>query len=154
MKSNIIKALGSATLGITLLLGIGMTAVSTAQAQNQDDRYRRDQQDDRYRRDQNRNQDRDRRGRGDRGRGRSWDQYPNWGGSFQLRQTALNAGYNEGIKQGRDDLRHHRRYDFQRQGAFRNATKDYNSRDGDRELYRRYYREAYENGYRAGFDGY
>jgi hypothetical protein len=66
----------------------------------------------------------------------------------------LNAGYNEGIKQGRDDFRHHRRYDFQRNGAFRNATKDYNSRDGDRELYRRYYREAYQNGYQAGFNGY
>jgi len=66
----------------------------------------------------------------------------------------LNAGYNEGIKAGRDDFRHHRRYDFQRQGSYRNATKDYSSRDGDRELYRRYFREAYENGYKAGFNGY
>jgi hypothetical protein len=29
-------------------------------------------------------------------RGRDWDGYPNLGGSFDLRQTALNAGYNEG----------------------------------------------------------
>src|SRR6266446_7861220 len=138
MKSNFVKVFGSMTLGLALLLGLGITAVNTAQAQYQDDRYRRD-----------RSRDRDqRRGRGDRGRGRSWDQYPNWGGSFQLRQTALNAGYNEGIKKGRDDANHRRRYDFERQSAYRNATKDYSSRDGDRELYRRYFREAYENGYK------
>src|SRR5262249_15502139 len=34
-------------------------------------------------------------------RGRNWDGYPNLGGSYDLRQTALNAGYNEGSKQGR-----------------------------------------------------
>jgi hypothetical protein len=144
------KLLGSATLGLALLLGLGMTPAQSVQAQSQD-RYGQNQ--DRYGRGQDRD-DRDRRGRGDRGRGRNWDGYPNWGGTFQLRQTALNAGYNEGIKQGRDDVKHRRRYDFQRQGAFRNATKDYSSRDGDRELYRRYFREAYENGYKAGYNGY
>src|SRR4026209_597898 len=36
-------------------------------------------------------------------RGRNWDKYGTYGGSFQLRQTALNAGYNEGIKEGRKD---------------------------------------------------
>ena len=50
----------------------------------------------------NRNQDRNRDNNRGRGR-RSNDDYPNWGGSFQLRQTALNAGYNEGIKEGRKD---------------------------------------------------
>jgi len=156
MKSNFMKVFGSATLGLTMLLGLGMTPGKTAQAQSQDDRY----QNDRYRRDQDRNRgrdrdwDRDRRDRGDRGRGRNWDGYPNWGGSFQLRQTALNAGYNEGIKQGRDDYNHRRRYDFQRQSAYQRATKDYNSRNGDRELHRRYFREAYENGYKAGYNGY
>ena len=161
MTSNFIKkVLGAALLGLTLLVGVGMTG-TTALAQNQDEQYRRDdrnRRDDQYRRDQdrdrdNRDQDRDRRDNGRRGRGRSGDSYPNWGGSFQFRQTALNAGYNEGIKQGRDDLRHRRRYDFQRQGAYQKATKDYNSRDGDRELYRRYFREAYQTGYRDGFDG-
>ena len=147
MKSNLMKVFGSATLGLTLLLGLGMTPSQTAQAQNRNDRNPSDQ-------DRNRDRNGDRQGHGERGRGRSWDAYPNWGGSFQLRQTALNAGYNEGIKQGRDDANHRRRYDFQRQGAYRKATKDYNSRDGDRELYRRYYREAYENGYQAGFNGY
>lgn len=149
MTSRLMKLFGSATFGLVLLLGIAMTPAQTVQAQNQDNRYRRDQD-----RDRDRDGDRNRQGRGDRGRGRNWDGYPNWGGSFQLRQTALNAGYNEGIKQGRDDEKHHRRYDFQRQGAYRNATKDYNSRNGDRELYRRYFREAYENGYKGGYNGY
>lgn len=152
MKSHILRKLGLTTLGLTLLIGVGFTATSTAQAQSAI--AQANSWNGQYGRDQDRDRDRDRRGRGDRGRGRSWDQYPNWGGSFQLRQTALNAGYNEGIKQGRDDFRRHRPYDFQRQGTYRSATKDYSSRDGDRELYRRYFREAYENGYKAGFNGY
>ena len=98
---------------------------------------------------------RDRRDRGNRGRrGRNWDDYGNYGGSFQLRQTALNAGYNEGIKQGRKDRNKSDAYDFQDQNAYRKATKDYNSRLGDRELYRRYFREGYENGYSDGMNGY
>jgi hypothetical protein len=153
MKSNFMKAFAMASLGLTLLLGLSMTPGNTAQAQYQNDQYRRSQDRDRDRQDRNRDRNGDRRDRGDRGRGRNWDGYPNWGGSFQLRQTALNAGYNEGIKQGRDDVRRNRRFDFQRQGAYQKATKDYNSRDGDRELYRRYYREAYENGYKGGFNG-
>lgn len=147
MTSNFMKVFGSATLGLALLLGVGMTPGKAVQAQEQNDRYRRDQD---RNRDQNRDGDRD---RNDRGRGRNWDGYPNWGGSFQLRQTALNAGFNDGLKQGRDDVSHRRRFDFQRQGSYQKATKDYNSRNGDRELHRRYYREAYENGYKAGFNG-
>jgi len=101
--------------------------------------------DDRYRnRDNNGNQAR---------RGRNWDGYGNFGGSNQLRQTALNAGYNEGRKQGQKN--HNKRsYDFQSQDAYQKATKDYSSQLGDRELYRRYFREAFENGYSDGINGY
>jgi len=116
------------------------------------DRYDRDRDRDR---DSNSNRDRDR--NSDRGRdrwGRNWDRYGNYGGSFQLRQTALNAGYNEGIKQGRNDRQKNRRFDFRSQSAYQKATTDYGSRLGDRELYRRYYREGYENGYTDGYDGY
>jgi hypothetical protein len=77
----------------------------------------------------------------------NWDDYPNWGGSFELRQTALNAGYNEGIKEGRNDRARGRHSNFQDFSAYQKATKDYNSRLGDRELYRRYFRRAFENGY-------
>lgn len=103
----------------------------------------------------NRDGNRDRNDNGNQHRrGRNWDQYGNYGGSFQLRQTALNAGYNEGIKQGHNDRNKRNRNGYQGQGAYQKATQDYSSGLGDRELYRRYYREAYENGYEAGINGY
>jgi hypothetical protein len=37
--------------------------------------------------------------------GRNEDGYGNFEGSFQLCQTALNAGFGEGVKQGREDRR-------------------------------------------------
>ncbi|CAN5621672.1 hypothetical protein BH10ACI3_BH10ACI3_18210 [soil metagenome] len=86
-------------------------------------------------------------------RGRSGDAYPNWGGNFNLRQTALNDGYNEGIKQGRKDRNKYADYDLNRFNSYQNADHDYSSRLGDRELYRRYYREAFQNGYEAGVNG-
>src|SRR6185295_4702232 len=95
-------------------------------------------QDDRYR-----NQNR---------RGRNWDNYGNYGGSFDLRQTALNAGYNEGLKDGTAARQRNRSTDFQNQSAYRRATKDYSSRLGDRSLYQRYFREAYQTGFNDGFN--
>jgi hypothetical protein len=86
-------------------------------------------------------------------RGRNWDRYGTYGGSFQLRQTALNAGYNEGIKVGREDRNRNRGSDFRNSSAYQEATKDYSSRLGDRELYRRYYRDGFENGYNDGYNG-
>src|ERR1043166_4389926 len=69
--------------------------------------------------------------------------YPNYGGSYDLRQTALNAGYNEGLKAGRDDRRHGR-YNPAR---YSNTLKDYNSRMGDRYTYQQYFIQAFQNGY-------
>src|SRR2546421_1227578 len=76
-----------------------------------------------------------------------WDGYPNWGGSYQLRETALNAGYNDGSKEGRNDRNRNRYRSASEFGAYQNATKDYSSRLGDRELYRRYFQLAFERGY-------
>jgi hypothetical protein len=101
----------------------------------------------RDRNDNNNNRDRNR-------RGRNWDQYGSYGGSFELRQTALNAGYNEGIKEGRNDRRRGRQTEFRNFSAYQKATQDYSSKLGDRELYRRYYREGFENGYADGYNGY
>ena len=102
--------------------------------------------DDRYRnRDNNGNQAR---------RGRNWDGYGNFGGSAELRQTALNAGYNEGNKQGKKDHGKRNNYGYQGLSVYQNATKDYNSRLGDRSVYQRYFREAYDNGYSDGMNGY
>ena len=149
MKSNYFRnKIGGAILGLSLLLGIGLMSSTTAQAQYRNqDQYRRDRY---YDRDQQRRDD----WRYNRNsRGRNWDGYASYGGSFELRQTALNAGYNEGIKAGRND-RGRGRYDFGNSSAYQSATKDYNSRLGDRWIYQRYFRDAFYNGYADGQRGY
>jgi len=84
-------------------------------------------------------------------RGRNWDRYGAFGGSFQLRQTALNAGYNEGVRAGRNDRRNGR-FNPQGHSAFRNASKDYNSRYGNPYVYQQYFRQAFINGYSDGYN--
>lgn len=108
-----------------------------------------------YRNDRNDNRDYDRNNNNNRQtRGRNWDRYGKYGGSYELRQTALNAGYNEGVKQGRNDRKRGRHSNYNDFSAYRDATTDYSSKLGDRELYRRYYREGFENGYEDGWNGY
>lgn len=158
MRSNfgLLKKVSMLALGLFLLLPT--VSVSAQWGNNQrrdrrDDRYeRRDQRrDDRWdRRDQRRDDRWDRR-EGRRGRG---DNYPNYGGSFQLRQTALNAGYNSGIERGRRDRNRGERFDPSRHSDYRNANKDYSSRLGDRYIYQRYFRDAFQTGYRDGYNGY
>jgi len=93
-------------------------------------------------------------------RNRSWrnnnngDNYPNYGGTFDLRQTALNAGYNNGIEAGRRDRQRGSYYNIQGQREFQRASKDYSSRLGDRSLYAEYFRLAFQRGYDTGYQGY
>ncbi|MFN2510011.1 MAG: hypothetical protein ABR568_01055 [Pyrinomonadaceae bacterium] len=127
-----------AILVFSMLLGLGIGWSTTAQAQYPNDNNAQD----RARNDNEQNR-----------RDRNWDRYGNYGGSFQLRQTALNAGYNEGLSAGNNDRQNGRQSDFQDSEVYRRATTDYSSRLGDRELYRRYFREAFESGYNAaGYD--
>jgi hypothetical protein len=150
MKSiNLTGTMGKALLVFSLLFGIGIMSSMTAQAQYQNDSYGSGQN----RRDRDRDWRRDRDRDGDRN-GRSNDGYGNYGGSFELRQTALNAGANEGNKAGRDDRNHNRRADPQSHSEYQKGTKDYSSRLGDRYIYQRYFREAYIHGYRDGYAGY
>jgi hypothetical protein len=108
---------------------------------------------DEWRRNQGRNDDRWRNDNDRNRRGGDWN--GGYGGSsFALRQTALNAGYNNGIEEGRKDRRRGDRFEFRDEGDYQSATEDYSSRLGDRELYRRYFREGFANGYRAGYNGY
>ena len=81
--------------------------------------------------------------------GTDWNGYPNWGGSQDFRQTALNAGFNDGTKEGQKDASRGRRSNYNDFSEYRNANRDYNSRQGDRSLYQRYYRVAFEHGYDA-----
>lgn len=85
---------------------------------------------------------------------RDWNGYPNWGGSFDLRQTALNAGFNDGTKEGQRDMSRGRHSNYNDFSSYRNASRDYNSRLGDRYLYQRYYRVAFEHGYDAQMNTY
>ncbi len=119
---HIEKKIGGVILGLTLLFGVGLGSNATSHARTQ----------------VSNTQD-----------SRNWESYPNWGGSFDLRQTALNAGYNEGSKAGRNDRAKGRDSNFQQFSAYQKATKDYSTRLGNRELYRRYFREAYQRGYNA-----
>ena len=135
MKTNQLQSkIGGAVLAISFVFGIAVLS-ARAQGQNPDDRYSQD-------RNRGDNADQNR-------RGRNWDRYGNYGGSSELRQTALNAGYNEGIKDGRKDRMNGRHSRYEDSNAYRRATKDYTSRLGDRELYGRYFREGYANGYGA-----
>ncbi len=157
MKSNYItKAIGSAALGLALLSGIVMLSTATAQGQYPNyDPYQRQRD---YEREQRRREREQRRRQNDdwynNGYNRYHDGYANYGGSFDLRQTALNAGYNEGIKEGRRDRSHGNRYDFRDSSSYQRASKDYSSRLGDRYIYARYFRDAFANGYADGLRGY
>lgn len=131
-----LKGLSAVALGLLLLLtGLNVSA------------QRREQRQERREERQERREERRERRRGNNGDF-------NWGGSPQLRQTALNAGYNEGIKQGRNDRNRNDRFDFRDESGYQKATKDYSSRLGSKELYQRYYRGGFENGYRDGWNGY
>ncbi|HEU4433128.1 MAG TPA: hypothetical protein VFR51_07000 [Pyrinomonadaceae bacterium] len=126
---------------------------SVAQAQWQNRDWQREQQ--RRQREWEREQRRRQRevDRWDRRNDRYDDRY-GYGGSFQLRQTALNAGYNEGIKEGRKDRSRNDRFDYRDEEDFRNANTDYSSRLGSRELYAQYFRQGFINGYTDGYRGY
>lgn len=167
MKTNYFKRiLGGLILGLSFA-GIFAMSSATAQAQYQrDDWWNRNRRDDRVeqnrdRRDDRVEQNRDRRDRRQNDRwnrnrrdGRYNDGYPDLGGSFDLRQTALNAGFADGAKEGRKDRNNRERFDFRDEGNYQKATRDYSSRLGDRNLYQRYYREAFEHGYDDGYAGY
>jgi len=147
MKTNLLKkrVIGIA-LGLSLLVGIGISSSSSvAQAQWQDPSWQREQA--RRQREWEREQRR-------RQRESRYDDRYGYGGSFQLRQTALNAGYNEGIKEGRKDRSRGDRFDYRDEEDFRNANTDYSSRLGNRQLYAQYFRQGFVNGYTDGYRGY
>ena len=161
MKINMLtKRVMGFVFGLSLLLGIGIASSSEAQAQWQDPQWQRQQQREQIRRQREWEREQRRRqrqaqrdNRYDR-YDRNDDGYGYYGGSYQLRQTALNAGYNEGIKEGRKDRNNGDRFDYRDEEDYRNANTDYNSRFGDRSLYAQYFRQAFINGYTDGYRGY
>ena len=159
MKTNwFTKRIVLSMLALSLLLGIGMTSSATVQAQSQwpDWQRQRDYEREQRRRQRQWEREQRRREREAARRGDDWryrDDY-RYGGSYELRQTALNAGYNEGIKEGRRDRDRNERFEYRDEEDYRNANTDYSSRLGNRELYRQYFRQGFANGYRDGYGGY
>ena len=161
MKINMLtKRVIGVVFGLSLLLGIGMASSTEVQAQWRDPQWERQQQREQIRRQREWEREQRRRQRQaqrdwryDRN-GRFEDNYSNYGGSYQFRQTALNAGYNEGIKEGRKDRNNGDRFEYRDEEDFRNANTGYSSRFGDRQLYAQYFREAFINGYTDGYRGY
>jgi hypothetical protein len=166
--------MGRFFLGFALLFGIGIMSSTTAQAQWQNNPYGQNRNYERQQRQRERELRREqlrrerearRNNRGYNNRGyndpyggynnqRGYDGYGNYGGSLHLRQTALNAGANEGVKEGRKDRERGERFDYTDESVYQNATKDYSSRLGDRYAFQRYFREAFVNGYTEGYRGY
>lgn len=167
--------IGSAILGISLLLGIGFASSVTTQAQYQNDQYQRQRQYEREQRRRQREWEREQRrrqreaaryggygnnggynngGYGGYGGYGNDDNYGNYGGSYAARQTALNAGYNEGRRAGMEDRSRGEGYNYADEGQYRSADKDYNSRYGNRAMYQQYFRQAFANGYADGYRGY
>jgi hypothetical protein len=157
MKTNLLtKRLMGIFFGISLLLGIGMVSASEAQAQWPNPNWQREQdrRQRQWEREQRRRQRQAQRDWRYDDRYRPNDNLPYYGGSFQLRQTALNAGYNEGIKEGRKDRNNRERFEYRDEEDYRNANTDYSSRLGDRSLYQQYFRQGFANGYSDGYRGY
>ena len=182
MKHNrAASTFGKLFLAFSFLFGIAVWTSAPAQAQSpwwQNDQYSRERERE-YRREQRRREREARRaqrrqnrdygnngydygnnGYGNNGYGygnngdRPGDGYRNYGGSFDLRQTALNAGANEGLKEGRRDRDRGDRFDYRDEEKYREATTDYSSRLGDRSTYQRYFRDAFVTGYTEGYRGY
>ena len=156
MKMNTVsKRVMGVVFGFSLLLGIGIASASNVQAQYQNPYWRQEQ----ARQEQIRRQrEWERQQRRQQQAQRDWRYDDNRYGygyeSNQLRQTALNAGYNEGIKEGRKDRDRGERFEYRDEEDYRNANTDYSSRLGDRSLYQQYFRQGFANGYTDGYRGY
>jgi hypothetical protein len=61
-------------------------------------------------------------------------------------------GYREGTSEGYKDGRKGRRFDFRRDGDYRDADDGYKGWMGPRHVYERGFRRGFEEGYRRAFD--
>jgi hypothetical protein len=139
---------GASLLALGMLTLVPVTSVNAQMGQRRRQEQRQERRDDRQERREDRQERREER------RGREWGNYGGWGGSQQLRQTALNAGYNNGVEEGRRDRQRNERFNFTDESDYRKATEDYSSRLGNKALYQRFFRQGFENGYRDGWNGY
>jgi hypothetical protein len=138
---------GGAILALSLVLGIGIMASTTAQAQDRNngqwhrnDRNRSERQEREWRR--NRNQDRNR-ARRDARRDDRYDRNDRYGnGSYNnTAQIELNQGYQAGLNTGSSDARRGQSYNPQRSHYYKDARSQQ-------------FRNGFMQGYAAGFRQY
>jgi hypothetical protein len=90
--------------------------------------------------------------RGGRWQGRAQQRgYGYYGGA---QGVAFERGYEQGLKEGRDDGDDRRPYNFSRHGRYREGDHGYSSRYGRRADYVQGYRRGFEQGYRDGYSAY
>ena len=68
-----------------------------------------------------------------------------------LARDGYDRGYREGLRQGEFDARRGLTLDFQRDQIFRDGTRGYERRFGNRDLYRDDFRRGYIDGYRSSY---
>jgi hypothetical protein len=120
------KKFGGYLLAFFLLFGILTVASSSAQAQWDRDRDRRDN-------------------RGDRRDDRYRDRNNNY-------ETARQQGYSWGMNVGSADAQRGQSFNPQRSKYWRNGTEGYSY--GNKGQYKQVFRDAFEQGYREGFQRY
>lgn len=73
--------------------------------------------------------------------------------SAELVQTAMKAGYSEGIKAGRIASGRRDKFDFKNEIDYKAASKGFSTRLGAKKLYQRHFRIGFEQGYKEGWNG-
>jgi hypothetical protein len=67
-------------------------------------------------------------------------------------RRAADDGYRHGLDDGRSDARKNRSFSPERHGEYRDAQRDYNRGDWERQARGRSFARGYEAGYREGFN--
>lgn len=84
---------------------------------------------------------------------RDYDDYGR-GGRNDVYRIAQENGYRDGVRQGQDDANRRRRYDYNDDSRYRDASSGYRSEYGNRDAYRNAYREGFRRGYDEGYRRY
>lgn len=69
-------------------------------------------------------------------------------------RRAYDIGFRDGVDAGRDDARHHEKFDAIRAKRYREGDHNYDRRYGSRDDFQREYRAAFQQGYEQGYRQY
>ena len=73
--------------------------------------------------------------------------------SYNARQYAYQAGYQDGIRYGEDARAQGYRYDYKNSEDYRRADRGYDPSMGEHDDFQKSYRNGYKSGYDDGFNG-